>query len=150
MPDSALGLRIQEDMKTAMKARETLRLQTIRMLRAAIKQREIDDRITLDDASIITVINKMIKQRQEAAKQYQAANRQELADKENQEIEVLQAYLPEQLSETEVDQAVQKAIKTTGAASIKDMGKVMGMLKADLQGRADMALVSSKVKQLLA
>lgn len=140
---------IQEDMKAAMRAQEKLRLGTIRMLMAAIKQREIDERITLDDAGVITVINKMIKQRRESAEQYKAANRTELAEKEEAEIKILQSYLPQQLSDEEIEQAVQQAIKETGASTMQDMGKVMGMLKEKLAGRADMSKVSGKVKQHL-
>ncbi len=144
-----LKQRIQEDMKNAMRAREQLKLTTIRMLIAAVKQREIDDRTTLDDPSIINIINKMIKQRHDAAEQFSAAKRQELADKEIQEIDVLQAYLPEQLSEADIEAAIQKVITDIGATSMKDMGKVMGALKSQLEGRADMGAVGAKVKALL-
>lgn len=141
-----LKRQIQEDMKNAMRTKESLRLSTIRMLIAAIKQREIDDRITLDNRGIISVINKMIKQRQESVKQYEAANRTELANKEKQEIALLQGYLPQQLTTTEIDTAVQDAIRMTGARSMQDLGKVMAVLKEKLAGRADMATVSAKVK----
>jgi len=141
--------RIQEDMKAAMRAKEPLKLTTIRMLIAAVKQREIDERISLNDPDIINVINKMIKQRRDAAKQFVAGERQELADKENQEIDVLQVYLPKQLSEAEIEAAIQKAISDLGATSMKDMGKVMGALKPQLESRADMGAVSAKIKALL-
>ncbi len=140
---------IQDDMKNAMRAKDTVKLGTIRMLLAAIKQREIDDKITLDDTAVIGVINKMIKQRRDSVKQYQDANRAELADKEIQEIDVLVDYLPEQLSEAEIEQAVQAAISASGASGMQDMGKVMGQLKSQLEGKADMGLVSAKVKALL-
>lgn len=144
-----LKSRIQEDMKDAMRSKETLRLSTIRMLMAAIKQREIDDQTTLGDTEILKVINKMIKQRQDASEQFTKADRTELADKENQEIEILQTYLPEQLSDADIETAIKKAITETGASSMKDMGKVMGILKPNLEGRADMRDVSAKIKALL-
>lgn len=147
MSENNLKARIQEDMKAAMRAKEQLRLGTIRMLMAAIKQREIDDRTTLNDAQILSVINKMIKQRHDAADQFQAASRQELADKENMEIAVLETYLPAQLSESEIQQAIRAAIASTNATSMKDMGKVMSLLKTKLEGQVDMAVVSAKVKQ---
>lgn len=149
MENQTLKEKIQEDMKAAMRAKETLRLGTIRMLMAAIKQREIDERVTLDDSGVINVINKMIKQRRESAEQYKTANRMELADKENAEIKILESYLPQQLSEEEIEKAVQDALKTTDAKTMQDMGKVMGILKEKLAGRADMAKVSAKVRQHL-
>jgi uncharacterized protein YqeY len=144
-----LRTRINEDMKTAMRAKEQKRLDVIRLLLAAIKQREVDERITLDDTQVLSVIDKMIKQRNESVKQYEAANRQELADQEKYEIDLLKAYLPAAMSDSEIEQAVQKAIAETGASSIKDMGKVMAILKPQLQGRADMAQVSIKIKEKL-
>ena len=144
-----LKKRVTEDMKTAMRKKEALRLSTIRLLMAAIKQREIDDQTTLDDAAILKVINKMIKQRQDASEQFANAGRDELAEKEKQEIVILQDYLPEQLSASDIEKAIQKAVKDTGASSMKDMGKVMGALKSQLEGRADMRLVSAKIKALL-
>lgn len=140
---------IQNDMKDAMRAKEALKLTTIRMLIAAIKQREIDDRTTLDDVAVLAIINKMIKQRRDAAEQFIAGDRQELADKEMQEITILQIYLPEQMSETDIETAIKQAISDTDADSMKDMGKVMGILKPKLEGRADMGAVSTKVKVLL-
>lgn len=147
---SELKQKIQDEMKAAMRAKETLKLGTIRMLMAAIKQREIDEKITLDDGNILSVINKMIKQRRESHKQFIEANRPELAEKEQQEIEVLEAYLPPQLTDAEIDSAVAAAISAAGASSMKDMGKVMGSLKAELEGKADMSAVSAIVKAKLA
>lgn len=144
-----LKQRITNDMKNAMRKKEPLRLSTIRLLLAAIKQREIDDRTTLDDAAILKVINKMIKQRQDAYEQFKSAGRDELANKESEEINILKDYLPEQLSETDIKAAIQKAIKETHAASMKDMGKVMSVLKPQLEGRTDMRDVSAKIKDLL-
>ena len=146
---TTLKNRIHEDMKTAMRAKQQLRLGTIRMLMAAIKQREIDDRTTLDDSGVLNAINKMIKQRRDSERQFKEANRTELADKEAQEIEILQAYLPQQMTEAEINEAVLAAIKTTGANSMKDMGKVMGLLKSQLEGQADMSVVSANVKENL-
>jgi len=144
-----LKQRIQEDMKDAMRAKDSLKLTTIRMLIAAYKQREIDDRITIDNPGILKIINKMIKQRHDAAEQFIAGNRQELADKENLEIAILQAYLPEQLGEEDIETIIQKVISDVGATSMKDMGKVMGAVKPQLEGRADMGAVSAKIKARL-
>lgn len=140
---------ILEDMKTAMRAQDKERLATIRLIMAAMKQREVDERITLDDEQTLAILNKMIKQRRDSITQYEAGNRQDLADKEASEITVIQAYLPAQLSEAEIEAAVKAAIQTSGAQSAKDMGKVMGLLKANLAGKAEMTLVSAKVKELL-
>lgn len=148
-PESALKQRITEDMKSAMRAADKRRLGTIRLLMAAIKQREVDDRIALDDAQVIAAIEKMIKQRRDSMSQYEAAGRQELADQEVYEIEVLQTYMPAALSEAEVDTLIEAAITHTGAVSAKDMGKVIAALKAQAQGRADMGKVSAKVKARL-
>lgn len=149
MTDQTLKPKIQSDMKTAMKAKDTVRLGTIRMLMAAIKQREIDEQITLADTDVLAVINKMIKQRKESAKQYRDANREELATKEEQEIEHLSAYLPQQLTDDEIDQVIQAAIKASDANSIKDMGTVMNTIRPQIQGRADMSAVSALVKAKL-
>lgn len=146
----SLKERITEDMKTAMRARETERLGTIRMIQAAIKQREVDERITLDDAQILSVIEKMIKMRKESIAQFESGGRADLAAKENQEIQLLQAYMPAQLSVEELDALIAAAIAETGAASIKDMGKVMAQVKQKAQGRADMAAVGAKIKAKLA
>ena len=136
-------------MKAAMRAGEKERLGVIRMITSAIKQREVDERITLDDAQVLTVLDKMIKQRKESLVQFQAGNRQDLVDKESAEIALLQTYLPVQLSGAEIDALIAEAIAATGAASVKDMGKVMGIIKAKAQGRADMAAVGAKIKAQL-
>ena len=141
---------ITDDMKTAMRARETERLGTIRLLLAAIKQREVDERITLDDAAITAVIDKMIKQRKDSISQFQTAGRDDLVAKENAELDVLAAYMPEQLSADAIGAEIQVAIAATGAAGPQDMGKVMGVLKPKLAGRADMTAVSGLVKAALA
>jgi len=142
--------RVNEDMKTAMKAREADRLGTLRLLLAAMKQREVDERITLDDAGVIAVVEKMIKQRKDSIAQYEKAARQDLADKEKFEITVIEAYLPQQLSQAEIDAIVAEAIASTGAKGAADMGKVMGVVKPRLAGRADMGKVSGLVKANLA
>ncbi len=147
--DSKLKAQIQSDMKEAMRAKDKARLGTIRMLMAAIKQKEIDEKTILSDADVLAVINKMIKQRKESAKQYHDANRAELAEKEEQEIEHLTVYLPQQLSEAEVGAIVQAAITETGAASMKEMGAVMNIVRPKIQGRADMGAVSAMVKTKL-
>ena len=145
----ALKERITEDMKTAMRAGDKDRLGVIRMLQAAIKQREVDERITLDDAAVLAVLEKMVKQRREAIAQFEAGGRADLAAKETQEIDVLKVYLPEPLSESELASLIDTAIAATGAASIKDMGKVMAAVKAEAAGRADMGAVSAVIKQRL-
>jgi len=142
--------RINEDMKAAMRARETGRLATIRLLLAAIKQREVDERTTLDDAAVTAVIDKMIKQRKDSISQFEAAGRTDLVDQENAELAVLAAYMPAQLSETEVSAEVQAAVAQVGATGPQDMGKVMVVLKGKLAGRADMTAVSALVKAALA
>ena len=141
--------RITEDMKAAMRASDKERLSTIRMVQAAIKQREVDERITLDDAQVIAVLEKMVKQRRESVVQFEQGGRADLADKEKAEIALLQTYLPAQLSEAEVDALIKEAIATTGAASVKDMGKVMGVVKTKAAGRADMGAVSARIKAAL-
>jgi uncharacterized protein YqeY len=145
----ALKERITEDMKTAMRAGQKERLATVRLLLAAIKQREVDERITLDDAEALAVIEKMIKQRREAIGQFESGGRSDLVAKETAEIGVLQAYLPAQLTAAEIDGLIAEAIAATGAASIKDMGKVMGFVKGKAQGRADMGALSARIKQKL-
>jgi len=147
MPD--IKTRIQDDMKDAMRAKDSVRLGTIRLLMAAIKQVEVDTRIMLNDEGVMTVLNKMIKQRRESIVQFEAAARQELADKEKAEIAILQAYLPEQMSDADVDKEIKAALAETGATSIKDMGKVMAILKTKLAGRADMGSLSQKIKEHL-
>ena len=146
----ALRDQLNEDIKTAMKARETERLNALRLLSAAVKQREVDERITLDDAAVVSVIEKMIKQRKDSISQYEKAARQDLADKEKYEISVIEAYLPKQMSEGEVAAAVDAAIASTGAKGAADMGKVMGVVKPQLAGKADMGKVSAMVKARLA
>ncbi|MGZ5032704.1 MAG: GatB/YqeY domain-containing protein [Usitatibacter sp.] len=141
---------INENMKAAMKAREQDKLGAIRLLLSAVKQREVDERITLDDAGVIAVVEKMIKQRKDSIAQYEKAARQDLADKEKFEIGVLEAYLPQQLSQAEIDAIIAEAVASTGAKSAADMGKVMGVVKPRLAGRADMGKVSGLVKAKLA
>jgi uncharacterized protein YqeY len=141
--------RITEDMKTAMRSGEKDRLAVIRMLQAAIKQREVDERITLDDAQVTSVLEKMIKQRKESIVAFQQGARPELVAKENAEIAVLQPYLPAQLSDADLDALIAEAIASTGAASIKDMGKVMGAVKAKAAGKADMGAVGARIKARL-
>lgn len=145
-----LKARITEDMKTAMKARETARLGAIRLLLAAIKQKEVDERSELDDAAVAAVIEKLVKQRKDSVAQYEAAGRQELVDAEKAEIIVLSAYLPEKMGSDEVAAAVAAAVAETGAKGPADMGKLMGVLKPRLAGKADMAEVSRLVKAALA
>jgi len=141
--------RITEDMKTAMRSGEKDRLAVIRLLQAAIKQREVDERITLDDAQITSVLEKMIKQRKESVVAFDKGGRADLVAKENSEIAVLQPYLPAQLSEAELDALIAEAISSTGAASIKDMGKVMGVVKSRAAGKADMGAVGARIKAKL-
>jgi uncharacterized protein len=145
----SLKERITDDMKAAMRSGEKERLGLIRMITAAIKQREVDERIMLDDTQVLSVLEKMIKQRKESLVQFQAGNRQDLVDKEAAEITLLQGYLPSQLSAAEIDALISDAIAATGAASVKDMGKVMGLIKGKAQGRADMAAVGAKIKAKL-
>ena len=146
---TTLKERITEDMKAAMRASDKERLSTIRMVQAAIKQREVDERITLDDAQVVAVLEKMVKQRKESVAQFEQGGRADLADKEKAEIALLTAYLPAQLSEAEVDALIRDAIAATGASSVKDMGKVMGVVKAKAAGRADMGAVSARIKAAL-
>ena len=141
--------RISEDMKTAMRSGEKDRLAVIRLLQAAIKQREVDERITLDDAQVTSVLEKMIKQRKESVVAFEKGGRTDLVAKENAEIAVLQPYLPAQLSDAELDALIAEAIPSTGAASIKDMGKVMGVVKAKAAGKADMGAVGARIKARL-
>ena len=145
----ALKERITEDMKTAMRAAEKERLATVRLLLAAIKQREVDERIALDDTQVLAVIEKMIKQRREAIVQFESGGRSDLVAKETAEIGVLQGYLPAQLTPAEIDALIVEAIASTGAASIKDMSKVMGFVKSKAQGRTDMGALSARIKQKL-
>ncbi|HXI78877.1 MAG TPA: GatB/YqeY domain-containing protein [Steroidobacteraceae bacterium] len=145
----SLKERITDDMKAAMRSGEKERLGVIRMITSAIKQREVDERISLDDAQVLSVLEKMIKQRKESLVQFQAGNRQDLVDKESAEITLLQGYLPSQLSDADIDGLINDAIAASGAGSIKDMGKVMAIIKGKAQGRADMAAVGAKIKARL-
>jgi len=146
----SLKERITEDMKTAMKARQPERLSAIRLLLAAIKQREIDERKAMDDAAVVSVVERLIKQRRDSIEQFQAAGRTDLADRESAELDLLKAYLPQALSDQEVDSAIAAAIAESGASGPQAMGKVMAALKSRLAGRADMARVSALVKAKLA
>jgi uncharacterized protein YqeY len=145
----SLRERVNEDMKNAMRAREAERLGALRLLLAAMKQREVDERITLDDAGVVSVIEKMMKQRRDSIEQYEKAQRQDLADKEKFEMSVLQAYLPQGLSQAEIDAIVADAVASSGAKSAADMGKVMAIVKPKVVGRADMGKVSALVKSKL-
>ncbi len=144
-----LKARITDDMKSAMRAREKQRLQAIRLILAAIKQREVDERSDLNDDQIITLLDKMAKQRRESISQYHTAGREDLALQEQFELDLIQDYLPAALDEAEIETLIAEAINSTGASGMRDMGKVMGILKPALQGRADLAAVSARVKQLL-
>lgn len=149
MTVSTIKEQITEDMKAAMRSQDKERLATIRLILAALKQREVDERITLSDDQVLAVLDKMQKQRRESIVQFEAAKRQDLIDKEMAEIRVIQTYLPAQLSDTEIAALIDAAIQETGAASARDMGKVMGILKPKLQGRADIGAVSNQVKDRL-
>lgn len=145
----SLKLQLTEDMKAAMKARETHKLGVIRLINAAIKQREVDERIELDDTAVIAVLDKMVKQRKDSVSQYEAAQREDLAEIERAEITVIEAYLPAKMGEAEITAAITAAMAETGASSPADIGKLMGALKPKLAGQADMGLVSRLVKQQL-
>ena len=145
----SLKSKIIEDMKTAMRAKDTARLGTVRLLLSAMKQKEVDERVELTDADVLSIIEKMLKQRRESIAQYEKAARTDLADAEKAEIAVLSAYLPQQMTDAEVTEAVLAAIKESGAAGPKDMGKVMGLLKSRLAGRTDMGKLSGLVKAKL-
>lgn len=142
--------RIKDDMKAAMKGGDKFRLGVIRLILAAIKQVEVDERIILDNERVILVLDKMLKQRRESIRQYTDAGRMDLADSEEAEVRVIQEFLPRALTEAEIDAMVKDAVAQSGAESIKDMGKVMGLLKVKMQGRADMSVVSNKIKAALA
>jgi len=146
----SLKAQITEDMKTAMRAKDSARLGTIRLLQAAMKQKEVDERIELDDAAVIAIVDKLIKQRKDSIAAFEAANRADLADVEKAELEVLKVYLPERMGEAEITAAVQAIVAELGASGPGDMGKVMGAVKAQLAGKADMGLVSAAVKKALA
>jgi uncharacterized protein len=145
----SLKLKISDDMKSAMRAKEKQRLGVIRLIQAAIKQREVDERISLDDTQVLAVLDKMLKQRRDSLAQYEQAGRQDLAEQEAFEIKVIQQYLPTPLTEDELSDLIQQAIKETGAESIKDLGKVMAYLKPKVQGRADMKALSASLKKQL-
>ena len=141
---------ITEDMKTAMRAKDSARLLTIRGLLAALKQKEVDERVTLDDAAVIAIVDKLIKQRKDSISQFAGAGRTDLVDKETAELQVLEGYLPQRLGADEIDAEVAKIIAELGASGPGDMGKVMGAVKTQLAGKADMSLVSAAVKRALA
>ena len=141
--------KITQDMKDAMKSGDKDRLGVIRLILAALKQKEVDERIVLDDAQVLAILDKMLKQRRESVAQFTQGNRQDLVDKEEAEIKVIQSYMPAQLSEAELDKMVAEAVAESGAASIKDMGKVMGILKPKVAGKADMSAVSARIKAKL-
>jgi len=141
--------RIQEDMKAAMRAKDKQRLGVIRLMTAAIKQREVDERISLDDSQVIAALDKMLKQRRDSLAQYEQAGRQDLAEQEAFEIKVIQEYMPQPLSEAELTGLIETAITETGASTVKDLGKVMGFIKPKVQGRADMKVLSQTIKQRL-
>lgn len=145
----SLKAQITEDMKSAMRAKESQRLGTIRLLQAAIKQKEVDERVELDDAAIVAIVDKLVKQRKDSITAFAQANRQDLVDQEQVELDILQHYLPQRLSETEVAAAVAQIVATLGASGPGDMGKVMGAAKKELAGKADMAAVSAAVKAAL-
>lgn len=144
-----LKSRIQDDMKLTLKAGDKTRLGVIRLILAAIKQREVDERIDLDDAQVLAVLDKMVKQRRDSITQYDGAGRSDLADVERFEIEVIQTYLPQPLTEDELGVLIDEALAATGAVSMSDMGKVMGVLKGQIQGRADLGAVGARIKQRL-
>ena len=146
---SQLKKRITDDMKSAMKAKDKQTLKAVRMILGAIKQKEVDERIELDDAQVLAVIQKMVKQRKDSISQFSGAGRTDLVEVEEAELVVINSYMPEQLSDAEVAEAVDKAIINSGADSMKDMGKLMGMLKGQLDGKADMGLVSRLIKDKL-
>jgi len=147
---SDLKTKISDDMKEAMRAKDKVRLGVIRLILAAIQQKEVDERIELDDAGVLAVLDKMVKQRRESISQFDKAGRAELSAKEQSEIDVIQLYLPAQMDAAEIEAMIAEAITSTGASEMKDMGKVMGILRPKLQGRADMGDVSNKIKAQLA
>src|ERR1700754_2527534 len=149
MSEQSLKQRIQEDMKAAMRAQDKPRLDAIRLITAAIKQIEVDERIDVDNTRLLAILDKMVKQRRDSIAQYEKGNRPDLVEQENFELSIIQNYMPAQLSPAEIDALIKAAIASTGANSAKDMGKVMAELKAKLQGRADVAAVSAKVKEML-
>lgn len=149
MADSTLKVRIQDDVKDAMRSKDKERLVTLRLITAAIKQKEVDERIDMDDDAVIAVLEKMVKQRKDSISQYTQAGRDDLAAKEQVELDLIQTYLPAQMSEAELTALIDKAVADTGASSMKDMGKLMGVIKPQVAGKADMGLVSKIVKSKL-
>lgn len=149
MTDSALKIRIQEDRKTAMRNQDKQRLGVIQLIMAAVKQWEVDERKEMTDQQLLVILDKMVKQRRDSISQFTAGNRQDLADKETYELNIIQEYLPSALSIDEITQLIQSAITETGAKGPQDMGKVMAILKPQIQGRADMGAVSAEIKKLL-
>ena len=149
MSTSGLKDQIQDAMKTAMKGGDKERLAVIRLMMAAMKQVEVDERIELDDSRVLGILDKMVKQRRESISQFQSGSRDDLAEKEQAEIDIISDFLPQALSEEEIETIINKAISETGAASMKDMGKVMGIIRPQITGRADMGAVSGKIKSLL-
>lgn len=145
----SLKTSVLDDMKTAMRAKDKKTVGTIRLLTAAIKQIEVDERRELSDADVVTIVTKMVKQRKDSTQQYQAADRQDLADQEIYEIGIIEKYLPEQLTDSEIEELIKNAIAKVDAKGMQDMGKVMGLLRTDLAGKADMGSVSQKIKALL-
>jgi uncharacterized protein len=149
MSDQSLKERIAEDTKSAMRAKEKERLGTLRLIGAAIKQREVDERITLDDSGVLAALEKMLKQRRDSIEQFRKAGRDDLADKEAAEIAIIGEYMPTALSDAEIDSLIDEAVQSTGAASMKEMGSVMAVLRPRIQGRADMGAVSARIKARL-
>lgn len=149
MTDTTLKTQLQEDMKQAMRAKESQRLNAIRLILAAVKQIEVDQRIVVDNQTLLGILDKMAKQRRDSISQFQAASRQDLVDQEQFELNIIQAYMPTQITEAELDQLIADVIASTQAQSIKDMGKAMNALKPQILGRTDMAVASSKLKQQL-
>lgn len=146
---TSLKERITDDMKSAMRNKDKARLQTIRLILSAIKQQEVDTRAELDDTAILAILDKLVKQRRDSIQQYEAAERTDLADQEKSEIVIIQEYLPQQLTDEEIDALIAEALETTGASAMSDMGKVMGMIKPKAQGRADMGKISGMIKARL-
>lgn len=149
MTESAIKQQLQADMKDAMRAQDKQRLATIRLALSALKQREVDERIVLSDGDVLGILDKMLKQRRDSIQQFEAAGRDDLVAQETAEVEVLKSYLPQALSDAEITALIQKAISDAGAKDVKDLGKVVGLVKPQVQGRADMGAVSQKIKQAL-
>lgn len=149
MSELSLRQKISEDMKSAMKAKDSHRLSVIRLIQAAIKQFEVDNRKSVEESDIFTLLNKMVKQRNDSIAQYTAAKRQDLADQESSEVKIIQEYLPQPLTQAEIEELVKGALCSTGASQVGDLGKVMAILKPQLQGRADLSIVSQQVKSHL-